>query len=74
MGGLAPLVCVTFGAAPPPRRPILTLNLQTPERPPLQVFDRKDWDALLARCILPKLAFALQQVCKGSPLSACVWM
>lgn len=34
----------------------------------LQVFDAKDWDALLMRSIVPKLAWALQDVLEINPL------
>lgn len=34
----------------------------------LQVFDAKDWDALVMRSIVPKLAWALQDVLEINPL------
>ena len=51
--------------ASPPTALLLTL---IPLPPPLQVFERKDWEQLLGRSIVPKLAFALQQELAINPL------
>ena len=46
-----------------------SLALHSPLAPPApQVFDSKDWDLLLLRSIVPKLAWALQDALDINPL------